>query len=116
MKLLLFNLVVTSDVWRSAMQREYDTLIKNGTWRLVDPPIGSKSIGCTWIYKNKYKADGSLEKNKARLVTKGYAQKEGVDYTETFAPTAKWGTIRTLFSLAAQKDGRYIIWMLKPHF
>ena len=80
------------------MQREYDALITNGTWRLVNPPIG-----CKWIYKNKYKGDGSLDKHKARLVEKGYAQKEGVDYTETFAPTTKWGTIRTLFSLAAQK-------------
>ena len=85
------------------MQREYDALIKNGTWRLVTPPIGTKPIGCKWIYKNEYKVDGSLDKQKARLVAKGYAQKEGVDYTETFAPTAKWGTIRTVFSLATQK-------------
>ena len=77
--------------------------LKNGTWRLVDPPIGTKPIGCKWIYKNKYKANGSLDKHKARLVEKGYAQKEGVDYIETFAPTTKWGTIRTLFSIAAQK-------------
>ena len=98
-----FQEATTSDAWRSAMQREYDALIKNGTWRLVDPPIGAKPIGCKWVYKNKYKADGSLDKHKARLVAKGYAQREGVDYTETFAPTAKWGTIRALFSLAAQK-------------
>ena len=93
----------TSDAWRSAMQREYDVLIKNGTWTLVDPPIGAKPIGCKWVYKNKYKADASLDKHKVRLVTKGYAQREGVDYTETFSPTTKWGTIRALFSLAAQK-------------
>ena len=64
--------VVNSDVWKSAMQREYDSLIKNGTWRLVDPPIGTKPIGSKWIYKNKYKADGSLNKHKVRLVAKGY--------------------------------------------
>ena len=69
----------------------------------MDPPIGTKPIGCKWIYKNKYKADDSLDKHKARLLAKGYAQKEGVDYTETFAPIAKCGSIRTLFSLAAQK-------------
>ena len=84
------------------MAKEYDALIKNGTWRLVDPPIGIKPTGSKWVYKTKYKADGSLDNYKERLVAKGYAQKEGVDYTETFAPTAKWGTIRTLFSLAAQ--------------
>lgn len=70
-----FQEVVTSDAQRSAMQREYDALIKNGTWRLVDPPIGTKPIGCKWVYKNKYKVDGSFDKHKERLVAKGYAQK-----------------------------------------
>eukprot|EP00253_Pinus_taeda_P034545 PITA_34545 len=78
------------DEWKEAMQKEYDALIKNGTWKLVDPPLGTKPIGYKWVYKNKYKADGSLDKHKARLVAKGFAQKEGVNYEETFAPTAKW--------------------------
>eukprot|EP00253_Pinus_taeda_P002001 PITA_02001 len=78
------------------MQKEYDAIIKNGTWKLVDPPLGTKPIGCKWVYKNKYRADGSLDKHKARLVAKGFAQKEGVDYV------AKWATIQTFFSLVAQ--------------
>eukprot|EP00253_Pinus_taeda_P035902 PITA_35902 len=84
------------------MQKEYDALIKNDTWKLVDPPLGTKPIDCKWVYKNKYKTDGSLHKHKARLVAKGFEQKEGVAYEETFSPTAKWATIRTLFALAAQ--------------
>eukprot|EP00253_Pinus_taeda_P020805 PITA_20805 len=84
------------------MQKEYDALIKNDTWKMVDPPFGTKPIGCKWVYKNEYKADGSLDKHKARLVEKGFAQKEGVDYEQTFAPIAKWATIQTLFALAAQ--------------
>eukprot|EP00253_Pinus_taeda_P003330 PITA_03330 len=53
------------------MQKEYDALIKNGTWKLVDPPFGTKPIRCKWVYKNKYKANGSLNKHKARLAEKG---------------------------------------------
>eukprot|EP00253_Pinus_taeda_P025136 PITA_25136 len=92
------------------MQKEYDALIKNDTWKLVDPPFGTKPIGRKWVYENKYKADGSLDKHKARLVEKGFSQKEGVDYEETFSPTAKWATIRTLFALVAQngKNESYI--------
>ena len=55
------------------------------------------------MYKNKYKSDCSLDKHNTRLVAKGYAQREGIDYEENFSPTAKWDTIRTLLSLAAQK-------------
>ena len=64
--------------------------------------MGTKPIGCKWVFKNKYKVDVSLEKHKARLVEKGFAQKEGVDYEETFVPATNWATIRTLFALVAQ--------------
>ena len=57
------------------MQKQYDALIKNGTWRQVDPPIGWK-----WVYKTKYKVDGSLDKHKERLVWKDLAQQAGIDY------------------------------------
>eukprot|EP00253_Pinus_taeda_P024062 PITA_24062 len=53
------------------MQMDYDALIKNETWKLVDPPLGTKPIRYKWVYKNKYKDDGSLDKYKARLVAKG---------------------------------------------
>eukprot|EP00253_Pinus_taeda_P031812 PITA_31812 len=95
-----FKEVASHDEWKGVMQKEYDALIKNDTWKLVDLPFGTKPIGYKWVYKNK--ADGSLDKRKARLVAKGFPQKEGVDYEEIFSPTAKWATIRTLFALATQ--------------
>ena len=70
-----FKEAASHDEWKEAMQKEYESLINNGTWKLVDPPQGTKPIGCKWAYKSKYKADASLDKHKARLVAKGFAQK-----------------------------------------
>jgi hypothetical protein len=68
----------------------------------MDRPYGTKLIGYKWVFKNKYRSYGSLNKHKARLMEKGFAQKEGVDYEESFSPTKKWATIYTLFSMATQ--------------
>ena len=57
-----------------------------------------------WVYKTKLNLDGSVLKNKARLITKSYAQKPGLDYNETDAPVARLDTIRTLIALATQND------------
>ena len=68
-----FKEVVSHDEWKEAMEKEYDSLIKNDTWNLVDPPFGTIPIGSKWVYRSKYKVDGSLDKHKARLVEKGFA-------------------------------------------
>ncbi|WKA13390.1 hypothetical protein VitviT2T_030692 [Vitis vinifera] len=67
--------------WKAAMNVEMKSLQKNETWELVECPPGKKPVGCCWIYIVKYKADGSIERFKARLVTKGYTQTYGIDYT-----------------------------------
>eukprot|EP00253_Pinus_taeda_P009468 PITA_09468 len=84
------------------MDAEFQSLQKNHTWTLSDLPEGKKPISCKWVYKVKYNADGTLDKYKARLVARGFSQKEGIDYAETFAPTAKMSTIRLVLALAAQ--------------
>ena len=76
--------------------------MKNNTWVLSDLPPRKKPIGCKWVYKIKYKSDGILDKYKARLVAKGFSQHQGIDYEETFAPTAKMSTIRLVLAKVAE--------------
>ena len=61
-------------------------------------------IGVKWVYRTKLNVDGCINKHKARLVVKGYAQVFGVDYSETFAPIARLDTIRLLLAVATQKN------------
>ena len=78
-------------------------LCKNGTWDLVPHSPHKKEIVCRWIYKVKYNVDGSVNRYKARLIAKGYAQTHGVDYEETFAPVIKMKTVRTMIALVVAK-------------
>ncbi|KAK9140896.1 hypothetical protein Scep_010577 [Stephania cephalantha] len=88
--------------WISAMKEELSMIEKNHTWKLVPRPSNRKVIGVKWVFKTKLNADGSVNKHKARLVVKGYAQVFGVDFSETFAPVARLDTIRLLLAMAAQ--------------
>jgi len=67
-------------------------------------PHGKSAIGSRWVFKIKKNPDGSVDRYKGRLVAKGYAQKHGVDYTDTFAPTARFAALRTIIALAAIED------------
>ncbi len=88
-------------LWEAAMDEEYSALMEKNTWDLVPLPKGRKLVRCRWIYRTKIAADGEIIKYKARLVTKGYSQVHGIDYTETFAPVAKTDSIRLVLANAA---------------
>jgi transposase InsO family protein len=90
--------------WRAAMDREMASLAKAGTYTLTPLPAGRTAIGCKWVYKTKRGADGAITKRKARLVAKGFSQRYGVDYDETYAPVARYPSIRALLALAAHHD------------
>ena len=90
------------DVWQEAMVEEYDSIMKNQVWEVVPRPQEKKLVGSRWIYKVKHAVDRSVEKYKARFMEKGFSQKEGIDYEETFAPVAKYSSIQTIISLAAE--------------
>ena len=89
------------DCWIKAMQAELQALQQNQTWTLTTLPQHKTTIGCRWVYKIKYNADGSVERYKARLVAKGYTQMEGLDFLDPFSPVAKLTTVRLLLALAA---------------
>ena len=96
--------------WHEAMNQEIECLYPNSIWELIDLPERFRPIGNKWIYKRKKGPDGKVETYKARLIAKGYTQKEGVEYEETFSPVAMLKSIRILLSMAASLD--YKIWQM----
>lgn len=90
--------------WLSAMTDEFNSLIQNKTWTLVEKPINASVIDNKWVYKIKYKSNGDIERYKARLVVRGFTQEYGVNYYETFSPVVKFPSMRTILAIAASKN------------
>jgi hypothetical protein len=96
-----YELAMTDPKWQEAMNSELQALIDNQTWSLVPLPPGKHPISCKWVYRIKCKADGSVERYKARLVARGFTQTAGINYHDTFSPTAKMVTVRCLLAIVA---------------
>ena len=89
--------------WIQAMKKELSSIKKNNTWDLVNLPKGKRPIAVKWVFKVKKNPTGEVVKHKARLVTKGFLQRESVDYGEIFALVARIETIRLVATIASMR-------------
>ena len=71
---------------------------------MVPRPKNKNVIGTKWVFRNKLNEEGQVTRNKARLVCKGYAQVEGIDFEETFAPVARMEAIRMILAYSCSKE------------
>ena len=90
--------------WREAIKSEIDSILQNHTWELVDLPPGCQPLGYRWIFKRKMRPDGTIDKYNARLVIKGYKQRAGLDYFDTYSPVTRITSIRLVLAIAAIRN------------
>ena len=83
--------------------QEFSALLANHTWDLIPRPSRSNAVTGKWVFKHKFKADGSLERYKARWVLRGFTQHPDIDYDETFSPVVKPATVQTVLSLVVSR-------------
>ena len=95
---------VNSNKWLEAMKDKLKSMVQNEVWDLVELPEGHQKVGCKCVFKTKRDSRGNLECYKARLVSKGFTQKDGVNYKETFSPVSKKDSFRIIMALVAHYD------------
>ena len=86
------------------MKAEFESLQENQVWQLVDMPKGKNLVGGKWHFAIKRNSSGDITKYKARYVARGFKQKHGIDFDETYSPTIKMITVRMLLNLAVQRE------------
>ena len=90
--------------WYSAMKDEINSLHDNDTWSIKTLPEGKSVVGGKWVYSVKLDKNNDVTKYKARFVARGFSQIPGIDYHDTFAPTARLTSIRALMQCSVQYD------------
>ena len=90
-----------SKEWKTAADAEFGSLMENETWELVELPEGRKAVASKWVFCVKYDQHSNVDRFKSRLVVKGFSQKYGVDYDETYSPVVRFSSIRVLLGWAA---------------
>ena len=99
---------LSEPAWRSAMEDEFDALQHNQTLTLVPRPPGTNIVGSKWIFKTKFRPDGSVDKYKARLVARGFTQQYGIDYHDTFSPVVKPVIVSLVLSIAVSRGCAFV--------
>jgi hypothetical protein len=92
------------EFWNKAMDKELNQIEKNDTWELVQRPKNKNVVDTKWVFRNKLNEDGHVTRNKARLVCKGYAQIEGIDFEETFSLVSIMEAIHLLLAYVCSKN------------
>lgn len=105
-----------ADHWMEAINDELRSLEEKDTWVLVPRTKEQHVITNRWIFRHKFKANGEIDRYKARLVIRGCSQKHGIDYEETFAPVVKYNSIRTLLAVSAAKNFKMYQFDVKTAF
>ncbi|CAI7898655.1 unnamed protein product [Closterium sp. NIES-54] len=83
----------------TAMEEEIRSLNSMGTWELVKLPRGVNIMKNRWVRTTKYRIDDTVEREKARLVVKGFTQVYGADYVKTYVPVSSYVTLRIFLSI-----------------
>nr|GEX80625.1 Gag-Pol polyprotein [Tanacetum cinerariifolium] len=95
---------MADSAWIESMQEELHQFDRLDVWELVDRPLCTNVINLKWLWKNKRDEKNTVIQNKSHLVAKGYAQKEGVDFEESFAPVARLEAVRLFIAYVAHKS------------
>ncbi|GKC29743.1 peroxidase 9 [Tanacetum coccineum] len=102
--------------WKKTIKSEIDYILQKHTWKLMGLLSGCEPLDYKWIFKKKMKADGTIDKYKARLVIKGFRQRKSLDYFDTYSPITRITTIRMVLAIAALRNLKVHQMDVKPSF